>query len=88
MIAISWFNETCDKDNHDILLNESRKCGVENNNGLCGLDSQLIWAAWVAQGFSSAFGPGPDPGDQGSPVPHWAFLHGACFSLSLCVSHE
>ena len=27
------------------------------------------WAAWVAQQFSTAFSPGPDPGDPGSSPP-------------------
>ena len=39
---------------------------------------------WVAQRFSTAFSPGPDPGDPGSS-PTSGSLHGACFSLS-CVS--
>ena len=50
---------------------------------------------WVAQRFSTAFSPGPDPGVLGSSSTSGS-LHGACFSfclclclsLSLCVSHE
>ena len=42
------------------------------------------WAAQVAQQFSAAFIPGPDPGDQGSS-PTSSSLHGACFSLCLCT---
>ena len=41
-------------------------------------------AAWVAQRFGAAFGPGPDPGDPGSS-PMSGFLHGACVSLFLCL---
>ncbi|CAD7688452.1 unnamed protein product [Nyctereutes procyonoides] len=41
-------------------------------------------AAWVAQQFSAAFGPGPVPGDLGSG-PMLGSLHGACFSLCLCL---
>ena len=26
----------------------------------------IVWAAWVAQRFSAAFSPGPDPGELGS----------------------
>ena len=50
-------------------------------------------AARVAQWFGATFGPGRDPGDLGSS-PTSGFLHGACFSLCLClclsfrVSHE
>ena len=39
-----------------------------------------IGVAWVAQQFSTAFGPGPDPGDLGSS-PMSGSLHEACFSL-------
>ena len=54
-----------------------------------------LGAARVAQWFSTAFNPGPDPGDLGSS-PTSGSLHGACFSLclclclslSVCVSHE
>ena len=42
-------------------------------------------AALVAQQFSAAFSPGPDPGDLGSS-PTSGFLHGACFSLCLSLS--
>ena len=41
-------------------------------------------AARVAQRFSAAFSPGPDPGDLGSS-PTSGSLHGACFSLCLCL---
>ncbi len=41
-----------------------------------------LGAARVAQRFSAAFSPGPDPGDQGSS-PTSGSLHGACFSLCL-----
>ena len=42
-------------------------------------------AAQVAQRFSTIFSPGRGPGDQGlSPIS--GSLHGACFSLCLCVS--
>ena len=41
-------------------------------------------AAWVAQQFSAAFNPGRDPGDLGSS-PASGSLHGACFSLYLCL---
>ena len=49
--------------------------------------------ARVAQWFSTAFSPGPDPGDLGSS-PTSSSLHGACFfhclwlclTLSLCLS--
>ena len=37
-------------------------------------------AAWVAQRFSTAFGPGCDPGDPESSSA-LGFLRGACFSL-------
>ena len=41
-------------------------------------------AAQVAQRFCAAFSPGCDPGDLGlSPVS--GSLHGACFSLCLCL---
>uniref|UniRef100_A0A8C0SI00 L-lactate dehydrogenase B chain n=2 Tax=Canis lupus familiaris TaxID=9615 RepID=A0A8C0SI00_CANLF len=43
-----------------------------------------IGAALVAQRFSAAFSPGPDPGDLGSS-PMSGSLHGACFSLCLCL---
>ena len=54
---------------------------------------QLIRGAWVAQQFSAALSPGPDPGNLGSS-PTSGSLHGAgfplglclCLSLSLCVS--
>ena len=44
-------------------------------------------AAWVAQQFSAAFSPGPDPRNLGSS-PTSGSLHGACFSLCLhlCLS--
>ena len=56
---------------------------------------RLSRAAQVAQRFSTACSPGPDPGDLGL-IPTLGFLHGACFSLclllclslSLCISHE
>ena len=51
-------------------------------------------AAQVAQWFTTAFSPGPDPGNPGTS-PMLGSLHGACFSLclvslslSLSVSHE
>ena len=51
-----------------------------------------VWAAQVAQRFSTTFSPGPDPGDLGSS-PTSGSLHRVCFSfacvsasLSLCVS--
>ena len=43
-----------------------------------------IWAAQVAQQFSAAFSPGPDPRNPGSS-PTWGSLHGVCFSLCLCL---
>ena len=43
-----------------------------------------IWAAQVAQRFSTAFSPGHDPGDPGSS-PTSGSLHGACFSFCLCL---
>ncbi|XP_038389425.1 TBC1 domain family member 1 isoform X4 [Canis lupus familiaris] len=42
------------------------------------------WAALVAQRFSVAFSPGPDPRDPGSS-PTLGSLRGACFSLCLCL---
>ena len=43
-----------------------------------------IWAAPVAQWFSTACSPGCDPGDPGlSPIS--GSLHGAYFSLCLCL---
>ena len=45
---------------------------------------QENWAARVAQWFSAAFSPGPDPGDPGSSAKSGS-LHGACFSLCLCL---
>ena len=45
---------------------------------------EQIRAAWVAQQFSAAFSPGCDPGDLGSS-PTLSSLHGACFSLCLCL---
>ena len=42
------------------------------------------WAAPVAQRFSAAFSPGCDPRDPGSS-PTSGSLHGACFSLGLCL---
>ena len=44
----------------------------------------LSRAALVAQRFSTAFGPEPDPGDLASS-PTLGSLHGACFSLCLCL---
>ena len=41
------------------------------------------WAAQVAQWFSAAFSPGPDPGVLGLS-PASGSLHEACFSLCLC----
>ena len=41
-------------------------------------------AARVAQRFSAAFSPGPDPRDLGSS-PTSGSLQGACFSLCLCL---
>ena len=42
------------------------------------------WAARVAQRFSAAFSPGPEPGAPGwSPTS--GSLQGACFSLCLCL---
>ena len=49
----------------------------ENITGIPG------WLSGLAPAFSS----GCDPGDPGSS-PTSGSLHGACFSLSLCVSHE
>ena len=43
-----------------------------------------IWAALVAQQFSTTFGPGCDLGDLGSS-PMSGSLLGACFSLGLCL---
>ena len=53
------------------------------------ISNGILGAAWVAQWFSTAFGPGCDTGDPGSS-PTLGSLHGACFSPcpSLCVSHE
>ena len=41
-------------------------------------------AALVAQQFSTAFSPGPDPGDPGLSATSDSW-HGACFSLCLCL---
>ena len=41
-------------------------------------------ATQVAQRFSAACGPGPDPGDPGSSLMSGS-LWGACFSLCLCL---
>ena len=46
------------------------------------------WYSWVApvvQLFSAACSPGPDPGVPGLS-PKSGSLHGACFSLCLCLS--
>ena len=43
-----------------------------------------IRAGGVTQWFSSAFSPGPDPGDPGL-CPTSGSLQGACFSLCLCL---
>ena len=78
-------------------VGENIKCGH------CGKRSTEVpqklnrWPAQVAQQFSAACSPGPDPGDLGSS-PTLGSLHGACFlllplpvslplslSLSLCV---
>ena len=56
--------------------------------------NKTIGAAWVAQRFSSAFGPGPDPGDSGLSPTSASFMEPASpsalvsASLSLCVFHE
>ena len=54
-----------------------------------------VGAAWVAQQFSAAFSPGPDPGDLGlSPTWEAPCMEpaspSACVSASVCVcvSHE
>ena len=46
---------------------------------------RILWAARVAQWFSTAFSPGPDAGDLESSSTSGS-LHGACFSLCLCLS--
>ena len=51
------------------------------------LEMSMMGAAPVAQRFSAAFGPGPDPGDPGSS-PTLGSLHGACFPLCASLSHE
>ena len=48
------------------------------------LYKQVIWAALVAQRFGAACSLGCDPGDLGSS-PMSGSLHGACFSLCLCL---
>ena len=55
-----------------------------------------VRAAWVAQQFSTTFGPGCDPGDLGSsPTSHIGLPAGSLLlplhvplPLSVCVSHE
>ena len=52
---------------------------LQNYEKLC------YWAARVGQRFGAVFSPGHDPRDLGlSPV--LGSLHGACFSLGLCLS--
>ena len=49
----------------------------------------IYWAAWVAQRFSGAFGPGHDLGDPGSSTAlgsAWSLLLPLLVSLSLCLS--
>ena len=70
--------------------------GLDEDNflGVVPISKSFIWAfdsqkpgkraAWVAQGFSAAFCPGPDPGEPGWS-PTLGSLHGACFSLCLCL---
>ena len=56
--------------------------------GVAGIDSVYIlncWTSRVAQRFSTAFSPGPDPGDLGS-CPTLGSLHGACLCLCLFLS--
>ena len=48
------------------------------------IDEEIEGAARVAQWFSTAFGPEPDPGNPGSS-PVSGSLHEACFSLCLCL---
>ena len=56
--------------------------------------SPSLGAARVAQWFSAAFSPGPDPGDPGSSpmLGVWSLLFSLPVSLPLCVcvciSHE
>ena len=71
-------------------------CVNECGGGLGALQEfQLVVNAWssikdkfraaqVAQWFSTAFSPGPYPGDLGSS-PTSGSLHGACFSFCLCL---
>ena len=40
--------------------------GNPNISILTNYKKSVSWAAWVAQRFSAAFGPGCDPGDRGS----------------------
>ena len=75
---------------------------LTNKMGLVSVFNLIksMWRLNVSQGtpgllsgWASAFGPGPDPGDSRSS-PTSDSLHGACFSLFLClclylcVSHE
>ena len=52
-----------------------------------GIQDNWLGAARVAQQFSTAFHLGCDPGDPGSS-PTSGSLHGACFSLCLCLSYS
>ena len=48
------------------------------------VNNTTLRAAPVAQRFGATFGLGCDPGDPGSS-PTSGSLHGACFSLFLCL---
>ena len=57
---------------------------------MCYDKTKEMWEAWVAQlvkCLTTGFTSGHDPGVLGLS-PTSGSLHGACFSLCLCVSHE
>ena len=66
------------------------KAGVKGEICQISGKKQPYRAAWVAQWFSAAFSPGPDPGDRDG-VPRWTPCMEpaspyACVSASLPVS--
>ena len=70
-----------------ITLNKIKTFYVTSLNNLLLIKPDLkdtLRANWVAQRFSATFDPGCDPGDLGVS-PTLGSLHGACFSLCLCL---
>ena len=79
-MRIKWNGKGLSHTDNDSIWGHEFKPHVE-----CGVYFKINRAAWVAQRFSAAFGPGYDTGVPGSSSTS-GFLHGAC--ACLCASCE